>query len=112
MKHKGTTTTLLLLFLLGLTARAQNTAAPQLTQVPPEPTCHKIFNTGPCADMWNAYKQAVAQRQREELQLYVNRQKELASSQATAPLQQQISDLKKLSDDQLVQITRRGAQFI
>ena len=63
---------------LGMTATAQNTQATQLTPVPPKPTCHWIFNTGPCADMWRTYNQALGQRQREELQLYVNRQKDLA----------------------------------
>ena len=72
-----------------LTASAQ-TPQPQLTQVPPKPTCHLLFKTGPCADMWAAYNQAVQQRTREELQLYVSRQKDIASAQATAPLQQQI----------------------
>jgi hypothetical protein len=80
-----------------VSAIAQDTVTvpPQLTQVPPKPSCHWIFNTGPCNDLWRAYNQALAQRQREELQLYVNRQKELASSQAAAPLQQQIIDLNK-----------------
>jgi hypothetical protein len=58
------------------------------------PQALTIFGGGPeCQDRWNAYNQAVQQREREELQLYVNRQKELATSQATAPLQQQIADL-------------------
>ena len=61
----------------------QSEAPLQLTQVPAKPTCTQIFNTGTCADSWRNYKQALAQRQQEELQLYVNRQKELASSQAT-----------------------------
>jgi len=84
----------------GLTAMAQDSAPPvqqAQTQVPPKPTCHLFFSTGPCADMWRNYNQALAQRQREELQLYVNRQKALASSNATAPLQQQIADLNKLN---------------
>jgi hypothetical protein len=110
MKYTGTPATLLLIFSLGLTAMAQSTAAPQLTQVPPKPTCHWIFSTGPCADMWRTYNQALAQRQREELQLYVNRQKELASSQATAPLQQQIGDLNKLVADQQDQIKKLQGQ--
>ena len=72
----------------------------QLTNVPPKPTCQpaalSIFGGGPdCQDRWNAYNQAVQQRAREELQLYVNRQKDVASAQATAPLQQQIADLNK-----------------
>ena len=76
----------------------------QLTQVPPQPTCAQIFNTGTCADLWKNYRQALAQRQREEAQLYINRQKELASAEATAPLQQQIADFRKLVGDQQAQI--------
>jgi len=76
----------------------------QLTQVPSKPTCTQIFNTGTCADLWKNYRQALAQREREEAQLYVNRQKELASAAATAPLQQQIADLQKLVGDQQGQI--------
>src|SRR6267378_5347222 len=78
---------------------------PQLTVVPPKPTCTLIFQTGSCADLWRNYNQAVARRQQEEIQLYVNRQKELASQAATAPLQQQIADLTKLSADQQAQIS-------
>jgi hypothetical protein len=83
----------------------------QLTQVPPKPSCTLIFNTGSCADLWRNYNQAVQQRTREELQLYVNRQKDLASSQATAPLQQQIADLNKLVTDQQGQIKKLGDQI-
>jgi hypothetical protein len=97
--------TILFLLTVCLTASAQ-TPQPQLTQVPPKPTCHLLFKTGPCADMWAAYNQAVQQRTREELQLYVNRQKDIASAEATAPLQQQIADLKKLSDDGQEQIKK------
>ena len=89
---------LLFVLVFGLAAMAQDTAQPQLTQVPVKPSCHLLFNTGPCFDEWQNYNHALAQRQREELQLYVNRQKELASSQATAPLQQQIADLNKLTE--------------
>jgi len=78
----------------------------QLTQVPPQPTCTQIFNTGTCADLWKNYRQALAQRQREEAQLYVNRQREQASSEATAPLQQQIVDFKKLVADQQGEIKK------
>src|SRR5882762_9416441 len=86
---------------------AQQSAVPsQLTQVPPKPTCTLLFTTGSCADLWRNYNQALQQRQREELQLYVNRQKEIASSDAAAPLQQQIAALKKLADDEQQQITK------
>src|SRR6267378_4142790 len=84
---------------------------PQLTVVPPKPTCTLIFQTGSCADLWRNYNQAVARRQSEEIQLYVNRQKELASQAATAPLQQQIADLTKLSADQQAQISKLHEQM-
>jgi len=84
----------------------QSEESAQLTQVPPQPTCTQIFNTGTCADLWKNYRQALGQRQREEAQLYVNRQREQASSEATAPLQQQIADLHKLVGDQQGQIKK------
>lgn len=84
----------------------QSEESTQVTQVPPQPSCTQIFNTGTCADLWKNYRQALGQRQREEAQLYVNRQKELASSEATAPLQQQITDFKKLVADQQGEIKR------
>lgn len=83
----------------------------QLTQVPPQPTCTQLFNTGTCADLWKNYRQALAQRQREEAQLYVNRQREQASSKATAPLQQQIADFKKLVADQQGEIGKLQQQI-
>src|SRR6266403_2185366 len=84
---------------------------PQLTVVPPKPTCTLLFKTGSCADLWTNYNQAVARRQQEEIQLYVNRQKELASEAVTAPLQQQIADLTKLSADQQTQISKLHEQM-
>lgn len=99
----------ILLLSFGLVAIAQDNV--QLTPVPPKPTCTLIFKTGPCADMWRNYQQALLQRQREEMQLYVNRQKELASSAATAPLQQQIADLSKLVSDQQGQIKKQQEQM-
>jgi hypothetical protein len=91
----------------------QSEAPVQLTTVPPKPTCNPsaIFASTDCTDRWNIYNQAVQQRQREELQLYVNRQKDLASAQATAPLQQQIADLKKLTADQQGQIKKLNEQM-
>src|SRR5258708_28645979 len=85
--------------------------SPQLKVVPPKPTCTLIFKTGSCADLWRNYNQAVARRQKEEIQLYVNRQKELASEAATAPLQQQIADMTKLSADQQAQISKLHQQM-
>src|SRR5882724_9697046 len=84
---------------------------PQLTVVPPKPTCTLLFQTGSCADLWRNYNQLVARRQQEEIQLYVNRQKELASQAATAPLQQQIADLTRLSGDQQTQISKLQQQM-
>jgi galactokinase/mevalonate kinase-like predicted kinase len=101
--------TFLLLLSLGLTTAAQDTT--QLTPVPPKPTCTPILPNGACANLWRNYNQAFAQRQQEELQLYVNRQKELASSAATAPLQQQIADLNKLVADQQAQIKKLQDQI-
>src|SRR6267154_1044736 len=83
----------------------------QLTQVPAKPTCTLLFTTGSCADLWRNYNQALQQRQQEELQLYVNRQKEIASTEAAAPLQQQIAALKKLADDEQQQITKLNGQI-
>ncbi len=99
----------ILLFASTLVAAGQQT--PQLTLVPPKPTCALMFKTGPCADLWRNYNQAVARRQQEEIQLYVNRQKELASQAATAPLQQQIADMTKLSADQQAQISKLQQQM-
>jgi cobalamin biosynthesis Mg chelatase CobN len=105
MRH----TILLLLLTVGLGSAAQDTV--RLTQIPPKPSCTPFLNTGACADLWRNYNQAVAQRQREELQVYVNRQKELASAAATAPLQQQITDLNKLVADQQDQIKKLQEQI-
>jgi hypothetical protein len=80
----------------GFAAIAQDTPAAQsqVTQVPPKPTCNPnaLFHTTACEDLWEAYDAALAQRQKEELQLYINKQKENATSQATAPLIQKISE--------------------
>jgi len=40
----------------------------------------------------------------EQIKLYANRQSQLATEQATAPLQQQIADLTKLTTDEQAQI--------
>jgi hypothetical protein len=64
----------------------------QLTPPAPKPTCHPWYSGSPCDIAWQNYNNSVQQRQQEELQLYVNRQKALATEQATAPLQQQIAD--------------------
>src|ERR1700730_2134884 len=97
---------LLLEFAASLSLAQQSEAPLQLTQVPPKPTCipNALFSSAACNDLWNAYNQAVKQRFQENIQVYVNRQKELASSQASAPLQQQIANLNKLIADQQAQI--------
>jgi hypothetical protein len=80
---------------------AQSPAATeQLTPVPPKPTCVIILRNGACADLWRNYNQAVATRVGEQIKIYAKRQAELAS----APLQQQVADLTKLSTDQQNQI--------
>ncbi len=103
--------TLIALLLLSSMVALGQQQTPQLTVVPPKPTCTLIFNTGACADLWRNYNEAVARRQQEEIQLYVNRQKELASQAATAPLQQQIADLTKLNGDQQAQISKLQKQM-
>jgi hypothetical protein len=82
-----------------------------VTVVPPKPSCTLLFRTGSCSDLWRNYNQAVATRRQEEIQLYVNRQKELASQAATAPLQQQISGLTRLTTDQQTQIGKLHQQM-
>jgi len=101
MKNFG----LLFVFAVSLSfAQQQSTAPVQLTPLPPKPTCVAILKNGACADLWRNYNQAVAQRLGEQIKLYANRQAELASTQATAPLQQQIADLTKLTTDEQAQI--------
>src|SRR6266849_4152366 len=109
MRQTRTVVLVVLVVFSTVVALAQQT--PQLTVVPPKPTCTLLFKTGSCADLWTNYNQAVARRQQEEIQLYVNRQKELASEAATAPLQQQIADLTKLSADQQAQISKLHEQM-
>jgi multidrug efflux pump subunit AcrA (membrane-fusion protein) len=94
----------LLVFAASL-AFAQQSAAPvQLTPLPPKPTCTIILRNGACADLWRNYNQALGQRLGEQIKIYVNRQAELASTQAVAPLQQHIADLTKLTTDEQTQI--------
>jgi hypothetical protein len=107
MKRLG----LLLAFSASLCFTQQAAAPVPLTEVPPKPTCVLIFKTGTCADSWRAYNLALTKRQQEEMQLYINRQKDLASAQATAPLQQQIADLNKLVSDQQTQIKKLSDQI-
>jgi len=95
---------LLLVFASSLTFAQQEAAPVQLTPLPPKPTCVIILRNGACADLWRNYNQAVAQRLGEQIKLYANRQSQLASAQATAPLQQQIADLTKLTTDEQAQI--------
>jgi len=108
---RRTRTVAFVVFVVSSTVVAIAQQTPQLTVVPPKPTCTLLFKTGSCADLWTNYNQAVARRQQEEIQLYVNRQKELASQAATAPLQQQIADLTNLSTDQQAQIKKLHEQM-
>jgi hypothetical protein len=86
---------------LSFAQTAQSPAAPvQLTPLPPKPTCVVILRNGACADMWRNYNQAVAQRLGEQIKLYANRQTQLEA----APLQQQVADLTKLTNDEQAQI--------
>jgi hypothetical protein len=105
---------LLLVFAAALSFAQQSATPAQLTQVPPKPTCVPLLRNGSCADLWRNYNDAVAQRTREELQLYVARQKEQATAQATAPLQQQITDqqaeIKKLQE-QVIAAHQEGLQY-
>jgi predicted extracellular nuclease len=91
---------LLLVFATSMTFGQQSANTPQLTPVPPKPTCVVILRNGACADLWKNYNQAVAQRLGEQIKLYANRQAELAA----APLQQQVTDLTKLTSDEQEQI--------
>ncbi|MFZ0480802.1 MAG: hypothetical protein WAL71_16800 [Terriglobales bacterium] len=84
----------LLLLVVASTVFAQDMTLPsQQIQIPPKPTCVIILPHGSCADLWRQYNTAL-------LQQYVARQKEAAS----APLQQQVAELTKLTNDQQAQI--------
>jgi hypothetical protein len=90
----------LLVFAASLSA-AQTASAPvQLTPLPPKPTCVIVLRNGACADLWRNYNHAVAQRLGEQIKLYANRQAQLEA----APLQQQVADLTKLTNDEQAQI--------
>ena len=84
---------LLVVLIAALSVAQGTTLLSQQIQVPPKPTCVVILPNGSCADLWRQYNIAI-------LQQYVARQKEAAS----APLQQQITELAKLSNDQQAQI--------
>ena len=102
---------------LELTAIAQSSTPvqPQL-QIPPKPTCNpnNVLTGSDCQDRINLYNQAV--RLQQELQLYVDRQKALASQATAAPPQNTdpskfSNDIKKLADDEQVQIEKLQAQM-
>jgi len=57
--------------------------------------------------LWQEYNMALQKRQQEELQLNVIRQK----ASATAPLEQQIAELSKLSADQQTEIKNLHVQI-
>src|SRR4029077_5537463 len=79
--------------------------------VPPRPTCTPLFNSGSCADLWRNYNQALQQHNLQVAQQYITRQKELAATEASAPLQQQIADLNKLVTDQQAQVKKMQEQM-
>jgi hypothetical protein len=64
-----------------------------------------LFKTGPCADSWRNYDQAVQQWN----QLYVKQQQQTAASQATAPLQQQVTMLQEQVQAAHTQGMQQGA---
>src|SRR5271154_4645786 len=91
---------LLVVFAASMTFGQQSVNQPQLTPLPPKPTCVIILRNGACADLWKNYNQAVAQRLGEQIKIYANRQAQLEA----APLQQQVTDLTKLTTDEQEQI--------
>jgi hypothetical protein len=91
---------ILLVFAASLSLAQESSTPAQLTPLPPKPTCVIILKNGACADLWRNYNQAVAQRLGEQIKIYANRQAQLAS----APLQQQVTDLTKLTTDEQAQI--------
>jgi hypothetical protein len=95
---------LLMLTALLVAQSSQSQAPDQFTPLPPKPTCTIILRNGACADLWRNYNQALGQRLGEHIKIYVNRQTELASTQAIAPLQQHIAELTKLTTDEQTQI--------
>lgn len=101
-----------------LPAIAQS-AAPALAQgiqIPPKPTCdpNNVFTGSDCQDRINLYNHAASLQR--ELQLYIDRQKALASAQAATPQPNTdpskfSNDMKKLADDEQVQIDKLQAQM-
>lgn len=85
----------------------QSSNTPQLTPLPPKPTCVIILRNGACADLWRNYNQAIAQRLGEQIKIYANRQAQLEA----APLQQQVTDLTKLTNDEQEQIKALQVQM-
>jgi hypothetical protein len=98
---------LLLLFSASMALGQQSATPPQLTPLLPKPTCVIILRNGACADLWRNYNQAVAQRLGEQIKIYANRQAQLEA----APLQQQVTDLTKLTNDEQEQIKVLQAQM-
>jgi hypothetical protein len=98
---------LLLAFAASMALGQQSANPPQLTPVPPKPTCVIILRSGACADLWRNYNQAVAQRLGEQIKIYANRQAQLEA----APLQQQVTDLTKLTNDEQEQIKTLQAEM-
>ena len=96
-----------LVFAASLSFAQQPDAPAQLSPLPPKPHCRYILSNGTCADLWRNYNQAVAQRLGEQIKIYADRQAQLAS----APLQQQVTDLTKLTADEQTQIKNLQEQM-
>src|SRR5580704_14199315 len=96
-----------LVFAASLSFAQQPEAPAQLTPLPPKPTCVIILRNGACADLWRNYNQAAAQRLGEQIKIYANRQAQLEA----APLQQQVTDLTKLTTDEQEQIKTLQAEM-
>jgi hypothetical protein len=59
----------------------------RVTFLPAKPSCIPFYNGSPCDVAIKNYNQAVQQRNREQIQLYVH-QHALVTDEATAPVQQ------------------------
>lgn len=98
---------LLLVFFASVALGQQSANSPQLTPLPPKPTCVIILKSGACADLWRNYNQALAQRVGQQIKAYADRQAQMEA----APLQQQVTDLTKLTADEQEQIKTLQAQM-
>jgi hypothetical protein len=107
MKNFGLLLLLLLMVAAALAFGQESANTPQLTPVPPKPTCVVFLRNGACADLWRNYNQAVALRVEEQIKIYGTRQAQLAA----APLQQQVAELTKLTAEEQEQIKTLQAEM-